>query len=73
MKKKNYKPVLARFKKEIKDTSNHVFHDVDDWTMADDLLNGVLIGYRINQRSERDASPNRVKVWPDPFMSRRGC
>ena len=54
MKKKNYKSILAKFKKEIKDTNNHVFHGVDDWTLANDLLNGVLIGYTINERSKRE-------------------
>jgi hypothetical protein len=54
MKKKNYKSILAKLKREIKDTKNHAFHDVDDWTMANDLLNGVLIGYTINERSDRE-------------------
>lgn len=54
MRKKNYKSVLAKFKKEIKDTKNYAFHDFDDWTMAKDLLNGVLIGYTIIERSNRE-------------------
>jgi len=54
MKKENYKSILSKFKREIKDTHNHVFHDVDNWTMANDLMNGVLIGYTINERSERE-------------------
>jgi len=29
MKKKNYKSIFSKFKKEIKDTKSHVFHDVD--------------------------------------------
>ena len=54
MKKKNYKFLLTKFKKEIKGTYNHVFQNVDNWTMANDLLNGVLIGYTINERSNRE-------------------
>ena len=27
---------------------------VDNWTLADDLLNGVLIGYKIKERSDRE-------------------
>jgi len=54
MKKKNYKSLLNKFKQEIKDTNNHLFQNVDNWTMANDLLNGVLIGYTIKERSERE-------------------
>jgi len=54
MKKENYKSILSKFKREIKNTHNHVFHDVDNWTMANDIMNGVLIGYTINERSERE-------------------
>ena len=54
MKKENYKSILSKFKREIKNTHNHVFHDVDNWTMANDLMNGVLVGYTINERSERE-------------------
>ncbi|OQX90534.1 MAG: hypothetical protein B6D58_10115 [candidate division Zixibacteria bacterium 4484_95] len=45
--------ILSKFKREIKNTHNHVFHDVDNWTMANDIMNGVLVGYTINERSER--------------------
>lgn len=54
MKKKNYKSLLAKFKKEVKDTNDHAFQNVDHWTIADDLLNGVLIGYTIEDRSKRE-------------------
>lgn len=54
MNKKNYKPLFNKFKQEIKDTNNRSFKNVDNWTIADDLLNGVLIGYTIKERSERE-------------------
>ena len=54
MNEKNYKPLLNKFKQEIKNTNNRAFKNVDNWTMADDLLNGVLIGYTIKERSERE-------------------
>lgn len=54
MNKKNYKLLFNKFKQEIKDTNNSSFKNVDNWTMADDLLNGVLIGYTIKERCERE-------------------
>ena len=54
MNEKNYKSLLKAFKQEIINIKNSSFRNVDNWTMADDLLNGVLIGYTIEERSDRE-------------------
>jgi len=54
MNETNYKPLFDRFLQDVKNTNNSSFINLDNWTMADDLLNGVLIGYTIKKRSDRE-------------------
>jgi len=52
--KTDYKPLFDAFRHEIKNNNNPSFVDVDSWTMADDLPNGVLLPYTIKDRSARE-------------------
>jgi len=54
MKEKNYKHLLDLFMQEVKKLRNPSFINLENWTIADDLLNGVVIGYTINDQSDRE-------------------
>jgi len=54
MKKKNYKRLFNLFVKDVKKIENSSFINIDNWTLSDDLLNGVLIGYTIFDQSDRE-------------------
>ena len=54
MKKKNYKRLFNLFVKDVKKIKNSSFLNIDNWTLSDDLLNGVLIGYTIRDQSDRE-------------------
>lgn len=58
MKEKNYKNLLSLFKQEVKKMKNPSFINIEDWTLSDDLLNGVLIGYTIKDKSDRELIHN---------------
>ncbi len=53
MKEKNYEPHLELFKEEIKSLNEQDFIDVDQWHLCDGLLNGVEIGYIIEDQCAR--------------------
>ena len=48
MKEKDYKSNLALFKKEVKNLQEPYFIDVDEWYLCGEPLNGVSIGYTID-------------------------
>jgi hypothetical protein len=58
-------------KKKIKNSS---FVNIDSWTLSDDILNGVLIGYTIFDQSDRELlhSIGRkfdlIPLCPDEFV-----
>lgn len=54
MDKTDYKSLFDKFRQEIKSNNNPSFVDVDSWTMADELLNGVRLPYTIKDRSARE-------------------
>ena len=54
MKEKDYKPLFDKFVQDVKKIKNPSFINMDNWTMANDLLNGVLIGYTIKDQSDRE-------------------
>ena len=54
MKKKNYKRLFNLFVQDVKKVKNSSFVNINNWTLADDLLNGVLIGYTISDQSDRE-------------------
>jgi hypothetical protein len=54
MKKKNYKHLLNLFVKDVKKIENPSFVNIDNWTLSDELLNGVIIGYTIFDQSDRE-------------------
>jgi hypothetical protein len=54
MKKKNYKRLFNLFVKDVKKIRNSSLVNIDNWTLSDDLLNGVLIGYTIFDQSDRE-------------------
>ena len=58
MKKKNYKRLFNSFIQDVKKIENTLFINIDNWTLADDLLNGVLIGYTIRNQSDRELLHN---------------
>ena len=58
MKEKNYKHLLDLFLQEVKKLKNPSFINLENWTIADDLLNGVVIGYIINDQSDRELLHN---------------
>ncbi len=53
MSKQNYKSLFSAFIQEIKELPNSGFRDMENWSLSDDLENGVLIGYPISNSSER--------------------
>jgi hypothetical protein len=54
MKKNNYKRLFNLYVKDVKKIKNSSFVNIDNWTLSDDLLNGVLIGYTIFDQSDRE-------------------
>jgi len=54
MKKKNNKRLFNLFVKDVKKLRNSSFVNIDNWTLSDDLLNGILIGYTIFDQSDRE-------------------
>ena len=54
MKEKNYKLLLDSFLQEVKKMKNPSFINIENWTIADDLLNGVIIGHTITDQSDRE-------------------
>jgi hypothetical protein len=54
MNKTNYKPLFEKFIQEVINTNNPSFINMEGWTLADDLLNGVEIPYTIKQRPARE-------------------
>ena len=74
MKKKNYKRLLNLFIKDVKKIKNSSFVNIDSWTLSDNILNGVLIGYTIFDQSDRELlhSIGRkfdlIPLCPDEFV-----
>jgi len=74
MKKKNYKRLFNLFIKDVKKIKNSSFVNIDSWTLSDDILNGVLIGYTIFDQSDRELlhSIGRkfdlIPLCPDEFV-----
>ncbi|MBT8365662.1 MAG: hypothetical protein KJP23_13270 [Deltaproteobacteria bacterium] len=74
MKKKNYKRLFNLFIKDVKKIKNPSFVNIDKWTLSDDILNGVLIGYTIFDQSDRELlhSIGRkfdlIPLCPDEFV-----
>lgn len=52
-KKTDHKFKLELFKKEVKELNEPYFIDVDDWYLDDELQNGVIIGYTIDDQCAR--------------------
>ena len=62
------------FIKDVKKIKNSSFVNIDSWTLSDDILNGVLIGYTIFDQSDRELlhSIGRkfdlIPLCPDEFV-----
>ncbi len=54
MKKKDYKKSFNLFMQEIKKHKNPSFMNLENWALSKDLLNGVKIGYTIENQSDRE-------------------
>jgi len=53
MNERNYDSLLSLFIQEIKKLKNPSFVDPENWTLCDDLLNGVSVGTAIEDESDR--------------------
>ena len=53
MKEKDYKSNLSLFKEEVKHLHEPYFVNVDEWYLCDEPLNGVKIGYTIDDQCAR--------------------
>ena len=54
MKKIDYKKKFKMFMKEIKKTKSPAFINLENWTLLNDLQNGVQIGYEVEKQSDRE-------------------
>jgi hypothetical protein len=74
MKKKNYKHLFNLFVKDVKKINSSSFVNIDSWTLSDDILNGVLIGYAIFDQSDREllhsigGKFDLIPLCPDEFV-----
>ena len=53
MKEKNYEPSLLLFKAEVNHLQEPSFINVDEWCLSGEPLNGVAIGYKIEDQCAR--------------------
>jgi len=54
MKEKNFKNEFKLFMEEIEQTNNPSLINLENWVLSKDLLNGVKIGYTIENQSDRE-------------------
>ncbi len=51
--KKEYKVALDLFIKEVRKLKSNLFTNIDNWALDEDILNGVLLGYSIQDEKSR--------------------
>ena len=54
MKEKNLKHCFELFVQEIRGLKNPSFINLEDWALGDDLQNGVIVGYSIKDKYDRE-------------------